>query len=64
MLIPIRCFTCGNVIGDKWKPFVQECVARKNKFNETINSELDIDYINIRKDGKIKKSMRKSYSFE
>ena len=57
MLIPIRCFTCGNVIADKWKPFVQECVVRKNQFNETINSELDIDYINIKKDGKIKKSI-------
>ena len=23
MIIPIRCFTCGNVIGDKWNPFIE-----------------------------------------
>ena len=22
-MIPIRCFTCGNVVGDKWEPFTQ-----------------------------------------
>ena len=21
MIIPIRCFTCGKLIGDKWEPF-------------------------------------------
>ena len=57
MLIPIRCFTCGTVIGDKWKPFVQECIVRKNKFNETVNSELDIEYVEIKEKGKIKKSI-------
>jgi len=23
MIIPIRCFTCGKVIADKWDPFKQ-----------------------------------------
>ena len=27
MIIPIRCFTCGKVIGDKW-----------NKFNSSVNN--------------------------
>ncbi len=22
MIIPVRCFTCGAVIGDKWEPFI------------------------------------------
>lgn len=23
MLIPVRCFTCGNVIGDKYRKFIE-----------------------------------------
>lgn len=23
MMIPVRCFSCGKVIGDKWKPYVE-----------------------------------------
>ncbi|MDT7861864.1 MAG: DNA-directed RNA polymerase subunit N [Saccharolobus sp.] len=22
MMIPIRCFTCGSLIADKWEPFI------------------------------------------
>lgn len=25
MIIPVRCFTCGHVIGDKWNYFVKRC---------------------------------------
>jgi len=24
MIIPVRCFTCGKVLGDKWEYFVEE----------------------------------------
>jgi len=27
MIIPVRCFSCGGVIGDKWEPFARR-VAR------------------------------------
>ena len=27
MIIPVRCFTCGKVIGDKWEPFVRRVDA-------------------------------------
>lgn len=23
MIIPVRCFSCGKVIGDKWEPFAR-----------------------------------------
>jgi DNA-directed RNA polymerase subunit N len=23
MIVPIRCFSCGKVIGDKWEPFAR-----------------------------------------
>ena len=41
MIIPIRCFTCGNVIADKWLPY-KELVSKNRK--ETNEVELlDID---------------------
>lgn len=57
MLIPVRCFTCGTPVGDKWKFFVKEMNSKKNGSNEKVNSELDIEYIDIKDDGSIKKSI-------
>jgi DNA-directed RNA polymerase subunit N (RpoN/RPB10) len=58
MIIPIRCFTCGNVIGDKWNPFIELIMDKKNSSKKTVNgSDVDIEYIQINEDGKIKKSI-------
>ena len=57
MIIPVRCFTCGNVIADKWTPFVKLVMEKKNESTENVNSELDIEYINITEDGNIQKSI-------
>ncbi len=27
MIIPVRCFTCGKLIGDKWEPFKERVEA-------------------------------------
>jgi len=27
MIIPVRCFSCGRVIGDKWEPFSRRVVG-------------------------------------
>ena len=27
MIIPIRCFTCGKVLADKWREFERRCKA-------------------------------------
>ncbi len=27
MIIPVRCFSCGKVIGDKWEPFAKRIEA-------------------------------------
>ena len=29
MLIPVKCFTCGNVIGDKYRYYVREVRRKK-----------------------------------
>tara|TARA_Y100000768_G_C23950579_1_gene669968 strand:+ start:967 stop:1227 length:261 start_codon:yes stop_codon:yes gene_type:complete len=57
MLIPVRCFTCGEVTGDKWNIFVKRTLEKRNGSKEEVSSELDIEYINIQDDGTIKKSI-------
>jgi DNA-directed RNA polymerase subunit N len=27
MIIPVRCFSCGKVVGDKWEPYSQRVEA-------------------------------------
>ena len=53
MIIPIRCFTCGNVIGDKWIPFVKLISQKKNESKSNVESNLDIEYIHIKDDDEI-----------
>ena len=57
MIIPVRCFTCGKVIADKWEPFVEGIMEKKQQSTKKVNSELDIQYIDITDDGSIKKSI-------
>lgn len=32
MIIPVRCFTCGKVIGDKWELFAEYVRDRPESF--------------------------------
>ena len=57
MIIPPRCFTCGTVIGDKWTHFIRAVQDENHGSNETVESELDIEYINVTDEGRIKKSI-------
>ena len=42
MIIPIRCFTCGKIIADKWN-YYQE---KKNEYSqEDTNSYIDIEQL-------------------
>lgn len=41
MIIPIRCFTCGKVIANKWKPYI-EFLRSGNTEDEALN-KLKID---------------------
>lgn len=42
MLIPVKCFTCGKVIGDKYNYYLKEIAHRKGE--STYNHE-DIQYL-------------------
>ena len=45
MIIPIRCFTCNKVIGDKWEPFVEMITEKKKVSTDQVNNELDIELL-------------------
>ena len=47
MLIPIRCFTCGSVLGDKWIPYVTAVQEEKNKSKGELGSEPGSTYIDL-----------------
>lgn len=34
MLIPVKCFTCGKVIGNKYNYYLREIVKRKEQMGE------------------------------
>lgn len=42
MIIPVRCYTCGEVLADKWIPYISAVQTEKNNSNETINSDTDL----------------------
>ena len=39
MLIPVKCFTCGEVLGDKYRYYLREVKKRK------LNSKLEVDKV-------------------
>lgn len=42
MIIPVRCYTCGEILADKWVPYITAIQEDKNKFNKDINPETDL----------------------
>ena len=50
MIIPVRCFTCGEVLSDKWIPYITTVQNMKNTEDTEVNPEtisLDLQYIDI-----------------
>ena len=50
MIIPVRCFTCCEVLAYKWVPYVTAIQNDKNKISEEINSETnyqELQYIDV-----------------
>jgi|TARA_Y100000389_G_scaffold120052_2_gene117224 DNA-directed RNA polymerase subunit N (RpoN/RPB10) len=45
-MIPIRCFTCGNVLGDKWIPYVNELQVLKNESKDKMDT-LELSYMDV-----------------
>ena len=57
MIIPVRCFTCNNVIGDKWEPYIKLVKDEKEKNKENVADTLDIEYINVEDGEQVEKSI-------
>ncbi len=55
MIIPVKCFTCGNVLADKYRYYQQE--VRKIKFEKNMEIEkvvyLTNDAVNKTPEGKV-----------
>jgi len=45
MIIPVRCFTCGKVIGDKWEDYKK----LKIKYNQNKDEDTIVNVNNIKK---------------
>lgn len=44
MIIPIKCFTCGAIIADKYRFYLQE-VRKRKMAKRTNNESIDIDKV-------------------
>ena len=49
MIIPIRCFTCGKILGDKWE-YYQEEVLRKKMSDKTLKDKMSVSVIDVNAD--------------
>jgi DNA-directed RNA polymerase subunit N (RpoN/RPB10) len=44
MIIPVRCFTCGHVLADKWNYYVRRCKELENEQKEQDKNELNPEH--------------------
>jgi len=49
MIIPVRCFTCGKVLGDKWSAYINIVNSEKSTDNAgVLNSNIDLEYLDTK----------------
>ena len=41
MLIPPRCYTCGEILADKWIAYISAVQNDKNNMNDSVNPDED-----------------------
>ena len=49
MYIPVRCFTCGKVLGDKWNYYVSEVNKLKEEMGDEGDSIINVNAKNLKK---------------
>jgi len=49
MIIPMRCYTCGKVLADKWVPYINAVQNDKNKEDGEVDqsNQLELRYIDV-----------------
>lgn len=45
MIIPVRCFTCGCLLSDKWVKYEELCVKYRTELQQTDTVLLDADVL-------------------
>ena len=55
MIIPVKCFTCGNVLADKYNYYIRQIAAEKSKNDGDTNAVIYLTQDNIKKtiEGKV-----------
>jgi DNA-directed RNA polymerase subunit N (RpoN/RPB10) len=55
MIIPVRCFTCGEVLGNKYRYYLREVRKRKSQNNVDVDRivYLTIDNVNKTPEGEV-----------
>ena len=51
MLIPVRCYTCGEILADKWIPYITAVQTDKNELEGEVDPEkdqLELKYIDVK----------------
>ena len=51
MLIPVRCYTCGEILADKWIPYITAVQSDKNSNEDEVDPErdlLELKYLDIK----------------
>ena len=54
MIIPVKCFTCGKVLGDKYLWYLKEVRKIKLQNNESLEDVVYLDETNIKKSAEAK----------
>ena len=59
MIIPMKCYTCGKNLADKWIPYITAVQHDKNSSSVEVENtdKLELKYIDITRPDKVEKSI-------
>ena len=59
MIIPMKCYTCGKNLADKWVPYITAVQHDKNASVEEVDetNKLELKYIDVSRSDKVEKSI-------
>lgn len=59
MIIPMKCYTCGKNLADKWVPYITAVQHDKNASVDEVDEtdKLELKYIDITRPDKVEKSV-------
>ena len=61
MIIPVRCFTCNNMIGDKWEPYIKLVKKEKEKIKKLLMIHWILNILILMMVKKLKKVLKDMY---